>query len=100
MDVSDSILCRRLLTSFGYTGYKNAKFGKIEAHEAITAKGSHVLRRTMEICREMGFSVIHGIVDSLWIQGNGDMKSLLQRIESETSIGISLIARTFSTPFP
>ena len=84
----DKALKWMLLTSFGYTGYKNAKFGKIEAHEAITAKGRHVLRRTMEICREMGFSVIHGIVDSLWIQGNGDMKSLLQRIESETSIGI------------
>ena len=28
-----------LVTCFGYLGYKNARFGKIEAHEAVTAYG-------------------------------------------------------------
>ena len=28
-----------LVTSFGYLGYKNARFGKIEAHESVTAWG-------------------------------------------------------------
>src|SRR5437879_3859202 len=26
-----------LVTSFGYLGYRNARFGRIEAHEAVTA---------------------------------------------------------------
>ena len=32
----DSILKWMLVTCFGYTGYKNAKFGRIEVHEGIT----------------------------------------------------------------
>ncbi|MBI4671989.1 MAG: hypothetical protein HY741_10035 [Chloroflexi bacterium] len=28
-----------LVTCLGYLGYKNARFGKIEAHEAVTAFG-------------------------------------------------------------
>ncbi len=77
-----------LLTSFGYTGYKNAKFGKIEVHEAITATGRWALTRAMRLAESMGFSVIHGIVDSLWITGNGDVNQLLSKILEETSIDI------------
>ncbi len=84
----DKALKWMLITSFGYTGYKNAKFGKIEAHEAITATGRYVLKKAIDICRDMGFTVIHGIVDSLWIQGNGSIDELLERISRETSIGI------------
>ena len=84
----DKALKWMLLTSFGYTGYKNAKFGKIEAHEAITATGRYVLKKSIDICRDMGFTIIHGIVDSLWIQGNGSIDKLLERISRETSIGI------------
>ena len=36
-----------LVTCFGYLGYKNARFGKIEAHEAVTAYGRDKL-----LCRQ------------------------------------------------
>jgi DNA polymerase I len=77
-----------LLTSFGYTGYKNAKFGKIEVHEAITALGRWILSTAIRLAREMGFTVIHGIVDSLWISGNGDISVLLEKIKQVTRIDI------------
>ena len=33
------------MTCFGYLGYKNARFGRIEAHEAVNAYGREVLLR-------------------------------------------------------
>ncbi len=84
----DTALKWLLLTSFGYTGYKNAKFGKIEVHEAITATGRWILSTAMQIAREMGFSVIHGIVDSLWIHGTADVNDLMRRIKARTRIDI------------
>lgn len=86
----DAALKWMLLTSFGYTGYKNAKFGKIEVHETITAMGRWALSRAMVLARKHGFEPIHGIVDSLWIRGTGDIDALLREIEQETRIGIVL----------
>ncbi len=86
----DTSLKWMLLTSFGYTGYKNAKFGKIEAHESITSIGRSVLSKAMKLAEGMGFRVIHGIVDSLWIKGEGDVQDLLKRIKEETRIDIVL----------
>ncbi len=84
----DTALKWMLLTSFGYTGYKNAKFGKIEVHESITAIGRHCLSTAMRLAESMGFRVIHGIVDSLWLKGNGNIPDLLGRIRDETRIDI------------
>ena len=86
----DTALKWMLLTSFGYTGYKNAKFGRIEVHEAITSLGRDILARSIGIAHRMGFHVIHGIVDSLWITGDGDVEALIREIEHETGIGIVL----------
>lgn len=86
----DAALKWMLLTSFGYTGYKNAKFGKIEVHESITAIGRWALSRAISLAIKHGFEPIHGIVDSLWIKGNGDIDALLKEIERETRIGIVL----------
>jgi len=65
----DSMLKWMLVTCFGYTGYKNAKFGRIEVHEAITGRSREILMQTKDIAESMGFSVLHGIVDCLWVQG-------------------------------
>lgn len=86
----DTALKWMLLTSFGYTGYKNAKFGKIEAHESITSIGRNILSTAMKLAEDDGFRVIHGIVDSLWIKGHGDVEDLMKRIKQETRIDIVL----------
>jgi DNA polymerase-2 len=48
-----------LVTCFGYLGYKNARFGRIEAHEAVTAMGREILLQAKEAAEELGFTVLH-----------------------------------------
>jgi DNA polymerase elongation subunit (family B) len=60
-----------LVTCFGYTGYKNARFGRIECHESINAYGRDILVKTMEIAEGYGYEVLHGMVDCLWLKPNG-----------------------------
>jgi DNA polymerase elongation subunit (family B) len=62
-----------LVSCFGYLGFKNAKFGRVEAHTAVTAFARDVLLRTQEIGEEMGLEMIHGIVDSVWLQAEGEV---------------------------
>ena len=57
-----------LVTCFGYTGYKNARFGRIEAHEAICAWARDILLDTIAMAEEDGWEVLHAIVDCVWIQ--------------------------------
>jgi DNA polymerase elongation subunit (family B) len=58
-----------LVTCFGYTGYRNARFGRIECHESITAFGREILIDACHIAQDHGFEVLHGIVDSMWLKG-------------------------------
>jgi len=57
-----------LVVSFGYLGFKNARFGKIEAHQTVCAFAREFLMRSAEIATKHGCRVIHGIVDSMWLQ--------------------------------
>lgn len=84
----DKLLKWLLVTSFGYTGFKNARFGKIEVHEAITSVGRWALQKAVRISEKHGFKVIHGIVDSIFVTGRGDVESVLKEIRRETSINI------------
>jgi len=56
-----------LVTAFGYQGYRNARFGRIEVHEAINAYAREVLATLMARAEAAGYRVVHGIVDSLWL---------------------------------
>jgi len=66
-----SLLKWTLVTCFGYTGYKNARFGRIECHESINAYGRDIMVRSMEMAERFGYDVLHGIIDSLWLKPNG-----------------------------
>jgi DNA polymerase-2 len=84
-----------LVTCFGYLGYKNARFGRIEAHEAVTAYGREILLRAKEMVEARGFRVLHLYVDGLWIYKPGtrqqpDYETLLQQIRDETGLQIGL----------
>jgi DNA polymerase elongation subunit (family B) len=57
-----------LVTCFGYLGYRNARFGKVDAHIAVCAFARDSLLKTARMAEEHGFEVIHGIVDSLWLK--------------------------------
>jgi DNA polymerase, archaea type len=65
----DSVLKWMLVTCFGYTGYRNAKFGQIQVHERITEISRELLMQIKELAEGMSFEVLHGIVDCLWVIG-------------------------------
>ncbi|HEY69707.1 MAG TPA: hypothetical protein G4O08_03890, partial [Anaerolineae bacterium] len=84
-----------LVTCFGYLGYKNARFGRIEAYEAVTAYGREVLLRAKEMVEARGYRVLHIYVDGLWIYKPGarerpDYEKLLEDIREQTGLQIGL----------
>ena len=82
-----------LVTSFGYLGFNNAKFGIIDAHIAVCAFDRQILSQTVRIAESQGFKILHAIVDSIWIQKknvvNNNYKSLKIEIENKTGFPIS-----------
>jgi len=88
----DSVLKWMLVTCFGYTGYRNAKFGRIEVHEGITSRSREILLSTKEIAEEMDLSVLHGMVDCVWVQGGG-IGRFRERVEE--AIGIPTELETY-----
>ena len=52
----------------GYLGFKNARFGKIDAHIATCAYARKFIRQASAIAESQGFKVIHGIIDSIWLK--------------------------------
>ena len=56
-----------LVSCFGYQGFSNAKFGRIECHEAINAVARELLLDAKSQLEQAGWRVVHGIVDSLWV---------------------------------
>lgn len=64
----DDILKWMLVTCFGYTGYKNARFGRIEVHENITLKATEILQDCISLIKEMDGKVLHAIIDCLFVQ--------------------------------
>jgi DNA polymerase elongation subunit (family B) len=75
---------------FGYTGYRNARFGRIECHEAINAYGREIMLQASEIAEAHGFEILHGIIDSLWLKGSGDADRFCEHVSGH--IGIPLDA--------
>ncbi len=56
-----------LVSSFGYQGYRNAKYGRIECHEAINAYAREIAVETKRRLEDAGWRIVHGIVDSFWV---------------------------------
>lgn len=79
-----------LVTSFGYQGYRNARFGRIECHEAINAYARDVLSALIGVARTTGWRVLHGIVDSLWLTGDGTTDPEAFAAEVERVVGLPL----------
>jgi DNA polymerase II len=84
-----------LVTCFGYLGYKNARFGRIEAHEAVTGYGREALLRAKEAAEDLGCQVLHMYVDGLWVRRPGwsrvaDFQPVLDEIVERTGLPIAL----------
>jgi len=83
-----------LVSCFGYLGYKNARFGKIEAHESVNAFSRECILQAKEIAESQGFTLIHAIIDCMWLKKEGaterDYELLCEEITNNVGIEISL----------
>ncbi len=83
-----------LVCCFGYLGYRNARFGRIEAHEAVSAWSREMILRTREICEARGWHMLHSNVDCVWIVKpdfrEEEIPALSEEIASETDLPIAL----------
>ncbi len=94
-DRRQKVLKWLLVTSFGYQGYRNSRFGRIEAHEAISAYGREALTRTNQVATEFGLEVVAGIVDSIWLKNPDNtpieqsiVDKICQKIQDEVKLPI------------
>ena len=83
-----------LVVCFGFLGYRNARFGRIEAHEATTAWGREKLLAAKEIAEREGFAFLHGLTDAIWVKRDGaqeeEYQRLAEQITKETGMPIVL----------
>jgi DNA polymerase-2 len=83
-----------LVVCFGYLGYKNARFGRIESHMAVTAYSRECLLQAKEAAEDLGYRVPYLYVDGLWVQKQGlseeDIDRLLAEITERTGLPIAL----------
>lgn len=93
-DARKSALKWILVTSFGYLGFNNAKFGRIDAHMAVCAFARQILLQAVRIAESHGFQVLHGIVDSLWLYKKAatraECENIKHDIEKKTGFDMSL----------
>ncbi|MBU7032591.1 MAG: hypothetical protein HXS53_08670, partial [Theionarchaea archaeon] len=88
-----ALLKSLLVTCFGYLGYRNARFGRIECHESVTAFAREILLTSMHMAEEEGFEVLHGIVDSLWLRkpcGREEFEELCEQVSEKIGIPLEL----------
>jgi DNA polymerase I len=92
-DARQSALKWILVTSFGYLGFNNAKFGRIDAHIAVCAFDRQIFLYISKIAERLGFKILHGIVDSIWVKKKGakqqDYLQLGEAIERQAGFQIS-----------
>ncbi len=83
-----------LVSCFGYLGYKNARFGRIEAHESVNAFSRDAILTAKEVAESRGYHLLHAIIDCMWLKKEGateqDYEELCRAIASKVGIDISL----------
>jgi len=86
-----------LVTCFGYLGYRNSRFGKVDAHIAVCAFARDALLKTVHMAEQRGFEVVHGIVDSLWLKKEGaeprDYAELCGAVSREIGVPLNVEGR-------
>ncbi len=82
-----------LVSCFGYQGFSNAKFGRIECHEAINAFAREIILDAKELFERHGWRVVHGIVDSVWVtamddRAQTDLGTVAAAITDDVGVGL------------
>ena len=86
-----------LVTCFGYFGYKNAKFGTVDGHIGVCALGRDAFLRTARMAENRGFTIVHGIMDSLWLKKNDatneEYLDLCREVSEEINVPLNFEGR-------
>lgn len=92
-DARQSALKWILVSCFGYLGFRNAKFGRIDAHMAVCAFARKTMFDAVRIVEGNAYEIVHGIVDSLWLKkrnaSEDDYTELCVEIEKQTDLPLS-----------
>ncbi len=93
-DCRQNALKWMLVSCFGYLGYKNARFGRIEAHESVNAFSRDAILTAKEVAESRGYRLLHAIIDCVWVKKPGatqhDHEELAREISARVGIDISL----------
>jgi DNA polymerase elongation subunit (family B) len=81
-----------LVTCFGYLGFKKSRMGRIEAHEAVNAFAREGLLRAKEIAEAKGFTLIHAIVDCVWLKKKDATREEYEALalEIQKAVGVKI----------
>jgi DNA polymerase I len=94
----------KILTNsfYGYTGWSAAKFYKRECAEATTAWGRHLIKRTVNVAEELGFTVIYGDTDSIFAKLSPDAGNGIEEYDrkAETKKNAREVSRRISEELP
>jgi len=72
-----------LVVIFGFQGCRHKKIGRIEVHETINAVARETMLKAIKVAERHGYTVIHGIVDSLYVKKKGINKHDLRVLVDE-----------------
>lgn len=97
LDIKQQTL--KVLTNsfYGYMGWGGARWYCRECAEATTAWGRHFIKTSARIAREMGFNVLYGDTDSIFVSKQTsleelkrEVEKLIERISNELPVQIEL----------
>ncbi len=81
-----------LVCCFGYLSANHSRWGNISCHEAINAYARKILIDTKQQFEEHGYKMIHGIIDSIWVQPRMDnptpIEEVCRKVSSDVGIGL------------
>ncbi|MBY6293932.1 hypothetical protein GLU60_00920 [Nanohaloarchaea archaeon H01] len=80
-----------LVSCFGYMGHSHASYGAIRCHQAIQAFDREIMVEAKEMLEQNGYNIVHGIIDSIWVQENDNPQKFEEVCQEVTDeIGIEL----------
>ncbi len=98
LDIEQQTL--KVLTNsfYGYMGWNAARWYCRQCAEATTAWGRHFIKRSAKIAEEMGFEVLYGDTDSIFVTKpglgieklKGEVEKLIERLSNELPIQIEV----------
>ncbi|MDH5753084.1 MAG: hypothetical protein OEZ59_11805 [Deltaproteobacteria bacterium] len=104
LDARQAAIKWTLVTTFGYQGFKSAKFGHIAAHEAITAWGRETLLVAKETFEDAGYRLLHALTDSLYVHKPGcppeEVRALAALVGQRTGLQLEVEGRYDWICFP